>query len=137
MADLDIISVIRSVLREANGNITCAYLFGSHARGTPRQSSDVDIGVLFRQEPSPSLDGLGLDLADALETAAGKSVDLVVLNRAPPDLIHRILRDGVLLIENDREGRVQFEVRARSAYFDVLPYLQEYRRRNRSGHDRP
>ena len=79
----------------------------------------------------PTLEGLQTGLADALSEAAGRTVDLVVLNHAPPDLVHRVLRDGVLLLERDRSARIRFEVKARNEYFDLLPYLREYRRRSR------
>lgn len=55
-------------------------------------------------------------------------VDLVVLNAASPDLVHRVLRDGILLLERDRPARIAFEVRARNAYFDLQPVLARYRR---------
>ena len=46
----------------------------------------------------------------------------------PADLIHRVLRDGVLLVDRNPNRRIAFEVRARNDYFDLLPYLTEYRR---------
>ena len=55
-------------------------------------------------------------------------VDLVVLDSAPVDLVHRVLRDGRLLYDDDPSMRVRFEVRSRNQYFDLLPYLREYRR---------
>jgi len=67
-------------------------------------------------------------LGYTLERLLGKPVDLVILNRAPLDLIHRVLRDGVLVYESDSPSRIRFEVQARSAYFDLLPYLRQYRR---------
>jgi hypothetical protein len=39
-----------------------------------------------------------------------------------------VLRDDCLLLERDASARVRFEVRVRSRYFDVKPYLDEYRR---------
>ena len=55
-------------------------------------------------------------------------VDLVVLNRAQPDLIHRVLRDGRLILDRDPGRRIAFEVRSRNDYFDLLPFLRRYRR---------
>ena len=52
----------------------------------------------------------------------------MVLNHAPLDLAHRVLRDSVLVIEPDPSARVRFEVRARNEYWDLKPYLDEYRR---------
>ncbi|MDX1607086.1 MAG: nucleotidyltransferase domain-containing protein [Candidatus Competibacterales bacterium] len=108
--------------------LICVYLFGSAARGTADRRSDVDIAVLYPEQPPDCLEWLGLDLALALERLLGRPVDLVVLNRAPVDLIHRVLRDGVLICERDRSARVRFEVQVRNAYFDLLPYLRQYRK---------
>jgi hypothetical protein len=74
-----------------------------------------------------TLDGLRLDLAGSLEASLGKRVDLVVLNRAPADLVHRVLRDGVVVVERDRSARLRFEVRARNEYFDLAPVRARYR----------
>jgi len=108
--------------------IVCVYVYGSVARGEVRGTSDIDIAVLYAQEPPPTLDGLGLELGYKLERLLGKPVDLVILNRAPLDLIHRVLRDGVLVYDCDPSSRIHFEVQARNAYFDLLPYLRQYRR---------
>lgn len=110
-------------------DIAAAWLFGSRARGTERESSDIDLGVLLRDDPPATLESLLLDLQDDLAGALGHRVDLVVMNRAPADLVHRILRDGELLIERDRSRRVRFEVARRAEYFDLLPVLERYRRR--------
>jgi predicted nucleotidyltransferase len=104
------------------------YVFGSVARGEARPDSDVDVAVLFRTVPAGTLDALALDLRDRLEARVGCAVDLTVLNAAPSDLVHRVLRDGVLVAEGDAAARVEFEVRARNEYFDLKPYLDEYRR---------
>jgi uncharacterized protein len=108
--------------------IACVYVYGSVARGQASGESDIDVAVLYAQGPPPTLDGLGLELGYTLEQLLGRPVDLVVLNRAPLDLIHHVLRDGVLVYDCDPSARIRFEVQARSAYFDLLPYLRQYRR---------
>lgn len=113
--------------RAAEEGIAAAWLFGSVARGTAGPDSDVDVGVLFRQDPPRTLAGLALDLEGDLETALSLPVQLVVLNRAPVDLIIRVLRDGKLLVDRDRSGRLQFEVRSRNEYWDLEPFLRLYR----------
>ncbi len=37
-------------------------------------------------------------------------------------------RDGKLLLDRGRSRRIEFEVRRRNEYFDLLPILEEYRR---------
>jgi len=50
-----------------------------------------------------------------------------VLNLAPVDLIHRVLRDGKLILEVDRSARVRFEVQKRNEFFDLQPIVRRYR----------
>ncbi|MBI3775017.1 MAG: nucleotidyltransferase domain-containing protein [Gammaproteobacteria bacterium] len=125
-------ATLREFFSLHNQGISAVYLFGSRARGDAQAGSDADVAVLYIQDPPPGLRGLALDLADDLRKALRAPVDLVVLNRASPDLIHRVLRDGILVCEYDRAARVRFEVDARRRYFDLLPYLREYRH-TRSG----
>jgi predicted nucleotidyltransferase len=112
---------------EARG-VAAAYLFGSFAREGARARSDVDIAILYLEEPEPCLAGLPLDVEAALEARLGRQVQAIVLNTAPPDLVHRVLRDGRLLLDADRSARIRFEVRARNEYFDLEPILRRYRR---------
>jgi uncharacterized protein len=121
---------LRQALVGVRVDVVAAYLFGSRARGTARDDSDVDLAVLVRGEPAATLDGLGMDLLADLERDLGCRVDLVVLNRAPWDLVHRVLRDGRLVLERDRSARIRFEVNARNQYFDTQPILRRYRYRD-------
>jgi uncharacterized protein len=120
--------VIGRVFEGREREVVAVYLFGSAGRGTDGAGSDVDVGLLLRTDPPPTLAGLCGDLAYELERVLRREVDLVVLNRAPADLVHRVLRDGHLVFESDRSSRIAFEVRRRREYFDLLPVLLEYRR---------
>jgi predicted nucleotidyltransferase len=115
------------VLSHADRSVVAAYLFGSVARATATTSSDIDIAVLLRSAEAKRLDGVRLTLEGQLEAALRRTVQLVVLNQAPSDLVHRVLRDGVIILDRDRAARIRFEVRARNMYFDLLPVLKEYR----------
>ncbi len=119
---------IAQVFASRHEDAAAVYLFGSVARGEDRADSDVDIAVLYGKPVEPGLPGLKLGLAGDLEERLGRRVDLVVLDRQPPDLIHRVLRDGIIILENNRSARIRFEVKARNEYFDLLPILQRYRR---------
>lgn len=109
-------------------DLVAVYLFGSLARGDDHSRSDADVGVLFAHDPPRTLAGLHLDLEADLQKSVDRRVQLVILNRAPVDLIHRVLRDGLLLIDRDPSARIRFEVKSRNAYFDLLPTLRRYRR---------
>jgi len=125
-------AALETLVQEKLGDdpdISAVYLFGSQARGTARAKSDVDLGVLYRRPPAPTLMDQPFELQAELEGALRVPVDLVVMNTAPVDLVHRILRDGKLLLENDKSARISFEVKARNQYFDLLPILEQYRRK--------
>lgn len=111
--------------------IAAAYLFGSVARGTARPGSDVDVGILYSEDPPQTLAGLGFNLEWEMEKLLKLPVQVVVLNRAPVDLVIRVLRDGKLLVERDRSKRVRFEVRSRNEYWDLEPILRRYRKLER------
>lgn len=118
---------LKQFFAHAPDNVNAVYLFGSVARGTHRETSDVDLGVLLARPPV-GFAGLQLDLEGQLEAALRRRTQVVVMNKAPVDLVHRILRDGRLVFEADHAARVAFEVKARNEYFDLLPYLEQYRR---------
>lgn len=125
-------SGIRDFFRSNARGVVAVYLFGSVARGQSRLHSDIDVAVLLESEPPRTFAGLCLDLESDLERQLGRPVDLVVLNKAPCDLVHRILRGGQLLLDRDRARRIRFEVKARNEYFDLAPVLRQYRRVKRS-----
>jgi predicted nucleotidyltransferase len=104
-----------------------AYLFGSRARGDASAASDVDVAIWLEKKPS-TFEEHRFGLGGELERDLGVPVDVVILNGAPSDLVHRVLRDGILLVERDRSARIRFEVRARNDYFDMMPIRDRYRR---------
>lgn len=106
---------IGKVLAERQ-DVQLGYIFGSAASGSERESSDIDIGVLFAVEAEPAT----LDqLAAELETVSGRPVDLVDLDSAPPLLAHEIISGGQLLFCGDDTQRTRFESRAIARYLDT------------------
>ena len=108
---------------------SAAYLFGSIARGEGRESSDADVAVLLRDgrpEAIADFDRV-FEMQEQLGKRLGRNVDLVVMNDAPLDLLHRVFRDGVRVLDRDPLARMEFELQARTQYFDFLPILLRYR----------
>ena len=110
----------------AQPDVLAAYLFGSHATGQARPGSDVDVAVLLSGEDEVERFERRLRLMGEVEEALGRRpADVVVLNDAPPLLIHQVLKHGRLIYERDRAARVEFEVRAGKIYSDLRP-MREY-----------
>jgi predicted nucleotidyltransferase len=120
---VEIVDAIRRVL-EPRGDVRLAYLFGSAARRSGKAARDVDVGILFEPIPAPrALDHLASDL----EAAGRRRVDLVVLNVAPPLLLHEVIRTGRLIVGRHEAERVEFEARAIARYLDTA-YLRRVQR---------
>jgi predicted nucleotidyltransferase len=128
MSEPSPVEATRAILEGAPADVVAVYLYGSRGRGTGTPRSDMDLGILLRSAPPPTLGNPAARIEDEVERATRVPVQAVVLNTASADLIHRVLRDGVLLLDRDRAARIRFEVRARNEYFDLAPVRRLYRR---------
>jgi len=104
-----LISSLRRALR-TDHNVRFALMFGSVARGTDRDASDIDILVALRDS---SLDRV-VDLAAKLSGASGRQVDLVRVEDAEsqPSFFAEILSESRVLVDRDAAWN---ELRGRSA----------------------
>ena len=121
--------------------IDCAYLFGSVARGESGPLSDIDVGILFSgSTPAARRLELAAAVGEHMERLTKSTVDVVILNDAPPAVRHRIVRDGLLLFAVDEHLRVVFESRSIDEFLDFQPVLARYDQqlleRAREGHFR-
>jgi predicted nucleotidyltransferase len=105
-----------------------AYLFGSHAEGRAHRESDVDVGVLLAHHFHPSRRErfeVRVRLCSELPSVvAVPSVDVVVLNDAPPLLGRRIVTTGRRIFCADAGADHAFvrDVQLRAA--DLEPFLK-------------
>ncbi len=111
------LEAIAQVLRQ-EPRVAYALLFGSRARGDARQDSDLDLAV----GTSAGLDARELgDLIGRLESVSGATVDLILLDEAPPALAYRVFRDGVVVLERDHRALVARKAKAVLEYLDFKP----------------
>ena len=97
--------------------VKLAVLFGSTARGVARPKSDVDLGILL----DPYSPELRFRVEAQLGRAAGRPVDVVLLDDAPPLLRFEIARDGVLLFQSEDGLWTGFKARAMVDWWDWAP----------------
>lgn len=132
--DAELREKLAAVLQADQSGAIAAYVFGSTARGGATALSDIDVAVLWDRTPASTLSGERLELEGALEQQVGRPVDVVALNTAPADLVHRVLRDGVIVLDRDPARRIRFEVARRNEYFDLEPVRRLYRRESEQRH---
>jgi predicted nucleotidyltransferase len=113
------LDALRRVL-EVEPAVAYALLFGSSARGTGHAGSDADVAIGLAPGMARDPQTLGRLIA-RLETAAGRRVDVVLLDEAPAPLAYRIFRDGRLILERDHAALVARKARAILDYLDFKP----------------
>src|SRR5882672_6176699 len=99
MQRAEIEAILQRELPRRLPGLVAAYLFGSTARGDARAGSDIDVGLLYSRAPAATLVDQPFAVAADLASLFGREVDAVVLNDAPVDLIHRVLREGSCIFE--------------------------------------
>lgn len=110
---------------ESRDEVLEAYLFGSHALDRAQAHSDIDIAV-YVDERRLSADAYGYSAqlgSHLMHALATNDIDLVILNRAPPLLYHRALRDGRRVLARDLRATTTREGYALSRYCDYVPQL--------------
>jgi len=121
---------LRAVLA-GNPLLALAVLFGSRASGSPRPSSDFDVGILprdgafsLRQE---------LELAALLSGSVGHEVDVVRLDRDDPLLGREVARAGICLFEAQAGAFAAYRATAMSLWIDfeetIAPHREKFLRR--------
>lgn len=94
-----------------------ALVFGSQARGTAREGSDLDVAAFWTTAPPAPW-----------EIALPDGVDLVVLNEAPMELAGTIALEGKVLFEDDQVARVRWVAVTRRIWLDERPRFERAHR---------
>jgi len=102
---------------EASGALDLAVLFGSEARGTAHEASDVDLAVVPSEPRSFDVPQFTV----GLERLLGRSVHVVLMNDAPPLLRSEIGRDGIVLVERRPYLWADFRAKAMIDWWDWQP----------------
>jgi predicted nucleotidyltransferase len=110
---------LRRIL-EADPRIVYALLFGSRARHASHAGSDVDLAIGLRPDVRFTSREIGA-LVSLLEEAAGRPIDLVVLNEAAAAVSYRVFRDGIVLVNRDPRLLAAHKAAAVLEYLDFKP----------------
>ena len=105
----------------ADTDLQLAVLFGSAARAAPHRRSDLDIGVMGLRSTA-RLAALAVTLA----RTAGREVDLIPLETAPPLLRFEIARDGAVLLERAPHLWSDFQARAMVDWWEWAPLARRF-----------
>lgn len=105
----------------AKHGIVLLVQFGSTVNGHPHAGSDCDLGVLLERVPETFAPLADL-IADLQKLSPDREVDLTVLNRANPLLLHQVAQRGRLIYGSARRFD-ELRILAFKRYQDHRPYL--------------
>ena len=92
-----IVKTVSDILKEYNDEVSFCYLFGSYAKGTANEKSDVDLFI------STSVEGLRfVEIIEKLRVSLNKKIDLIRLSSIKENLqlLNEIMRDGIKIYKN-------------------------------------
>ncbi len=99
-------------------DVTAVYLYGSAVQGRLTPHSDIDIGILYKEDTQPDFQRQMGDAA-SLSAPLNRDVDLVTLNDASPILRMQVLKKGELLSNNAPHQINLFFIKTINEYFDL------------------
>lgn len=119
-----IVAVLTNVLNTLP-EINFAYIHGSFTG--EKEFGDIDIAVHLKEMwlPDPVIN-YEIDLEIVLEKASKYPVDVRVLNNAPLSFQYQVIKNGIILFEDDSDSRVEFQTRTLDFYFDFAPFRKQY-----------
>lgn len=118
---------LRNLLEKEEKNVLFAYVYGSFGRGE-KNFKDIDVAVFLKRVPSQAMD-YEIKLAKKLEVAAGKPVDVRIINSMPLLLKSRLMKEGGLLFSRDMKATLNFETFLMGDSLDFSYMMKEFDRR--------
>jgi predicted nucleotidyltransferase len=113
----EIVARLRPILERRS--LRLAVLFGSAAREALRANSDLDVAILPASADMALAEELALQAA--LERVAGRTVDLVRLDRSSVLVRWRVAREGVPLLAEPAREWPRFVAQAGIEHGDFAP----------------
>lgn len=134
-AVLSLISGIRGKAPLGPGGVVALYLYGSFIKGRLRAESDIDVAFLPSSKIAVDERLMLISKVEALVASILKAMgiqrDISVLDLkgkyVPVTLQYKVITEGMLFFERDRDARVEFENTVKGEYFDFMPFLESLR----------
>jgi len=122
---------IREVLK-GRKEILVAYLYGSTVKGYEGKRSDIDVGLLLKEDfKAEAL--YQAQIAGEIKERCGldQEVDVRILNEGSHRFLHEVIKTGELVLSTDDRERVRFETSVVDRYVDFKPFYEQYDEKRR------
>jgi predicted nucleotidyltransferase len=115
-----------SDILKAKEYILFAYIFGSFV--SEDGFKDIDVCVFISSVENKSPLKLELKLEGEIGDAIHIPVDIRIINNAPASFIYNVLKGGIVIVDNNKSLRSDFEGLVYKKYFDFQHLRNEYLR---------
>jgi len=123
-------NVAKREIRAAKLPIILAYLYGSFAKGKEKESSDIDIAILLKEDKYSSdpltVFGNIQGFARKIERQIKKEVDIHVLNRASLSFSYIVITTGIPIYISSKKTLHRYQNKILGMFFDFDPFLEKY-----------
>lgn len=120
--------VIKEILNQYDEIMLC-YFYGSYFIGLQNQFSDIDIGIVLKNEfKAPPL--YFANTCSIIEEKFNYSIeiDLRILNDCTPRFLFNVIKNGLVIYSKDDNFRDEFTLRVIREYLEIKPMLDMFDR---------
>lgn len=122
---------IKEVLK-GHEEILVAYLYGSTVKGYEGKRSDIDVGLLLKEDfETEALYPARIAREIKEKCSLDHEVDVRILNKRPHRFLHQVIRGGEVILSTDERERVRFETSVIDQYIDFKPFYEQYDEKRR------
>ena len=122
---------IKEVLK-AHEEILVAYLYGSTVKGYEGKRSDIDVGLLLKEDfKAEALYPARIAREIKEKCSLDQEVDVRILDERPYRFLHQVIREGEIILSKDERERVRFETSVIDRYIDFKPFYEQYDEKRR------
>ena len=105
-------------------NIIFSYIFGSFVRDD--KFSDIDIGIFCRETENIDFLSFEFKLEEEINSIIKFPVDVRIINHAPLSFVFNVIKEGMLIKDEDPNERADFEGMIFKKYADFAIYRKRY-----------
>lgn len=121
----EVISCIKGII-DPKEYIKFAYIFGSYAENREKKDSDIDIGLFLSGIGEENFFTIKIEIQLEIQEIIKKTVDVVIMNTAPPLLNHEIFKNGIIIKNDDPALLSQFRAKNFYYYLDQMYIINSY-----------
>lgn len=108
------------IVKEIKKNdIDAIYLFGSHATGKVKPTSDIDVCVIAKKD-------IPKEAKEAILSNSSKKIDIVMFWDLPYAIRFRVLKEGKTLYEKDSLTLQRIKIDTLKSYLNIRPMIRRH-----------